>query len=69
MSQSKFSLADLLTVLGTLGFGFFCFLSLNFLTLGESTLSIIWAVLISFILGGLALGVKLLIRTSRNVNT
>ncbi|MGI6409859.1 MAG: hypothetical protein ACOX0V_01285 [Bacteroidales bacterium] len=69
MSQSKFSLADLLTVLGTLGFGFFCFLSVNFLTLGDTTLSIIWAVLISFILGGLAFGVKLVKRTSRNFKT
>lgn len=66
MSQSKFSLADLLTVLGTLGFGFFCFLSVNFLTLGDTTLSIIWAVIISLILGGLAFGVKLVKRTSRN---
>jgi len=65
MSQSKFSLA----VLGTLGFGFFCFLSLNFLTLGDTTTSIIWAVLISFVLGGLAFGVKLLKRTSRNFKT
>ena len=69
MSQSKFSLADLLTVLGTLGFGLFCFLSLNFLTLGETTLSIIWAVIISLILGGLAFGVKLVKRTSRNFKT
>ena len=69
MSQSKFSLADLLTVLGTLGFGFFCFLSLNFLTLGDTTLSIIWAVIISLILGGLAFGVKLVKRTSRNFKT
>jgi len=69
MSQSKFSLADLLTVLGTLGFGFFCFLSINFLTLGDTTTSIIWAVLISFILGGLAFGVKLVKRTSRNFKT
>jgi len=66
MSQSKFSLADLLTVLGTLGFGFFCFLSVNFLTLGDTTTSIIWAVTISLILGGLAFGVKLLKRTNRN---
>lgn len=69
MSQSKFSLADLLTVLGTLGFGFFCFLSVNFLTLGDTTTSIIWAVTISLILGGLAFGVKLLKRTSRNFKT
>lgn len=69
MSQSKFSLADLLTVLGTLGFGFFCFLSVNFLTLGDTTTSIIWAVLISVIVGSLAFGVKLLKRTSRNFKT
>jgi hypothetical protein len=69
MSQSKFSLADLLTVLGTLGFGFFCFLSVNFLTLGDTTTSIIWAILISFILGGIAFGVKLVKRTSRNFKT
>jgi hypothetical protein len=69
MSQTKFSLADLLTVLGTLGFGFFCFLSVNFLTLGETTLSITWAVIISLILGGLAFGVKIVKRTSRNFKT
>ncbi len=69
MSQSKFSLADLLTVLGAFGFGLFCFLSLNFLTLGDTTTSIIGAVLISFILGGLAFGVKLLKRSSRNFKT
>lgn len=69
MKQSKFSLADLLTVLGTLGFGFYCFLSLNFLTLGDTTTSIILAVFISFILGGLAFGAKLLKRTSRKFKT
>lgn len=69
MSQSKFSLADLLTVLGTLCFGFFYFLSVNFLSLGDTSLSIIWAVIISYILGGLAFGVKLVKRTSRNFKT
>lgn len=34
MKQSKFSLADVLTVIGTLIFGFVCFLSLNFRSLG-----------------------------------
>lgn len=66
MNQSKFSLADLLTVLGTVGFGFFCFLSINFLTLGDTAISIIWALLIACIVGGLALGAKLLKRASRN---
>jgi hypothetical protein len=69
MSQSKFSLADLLTVLGTLGFGFFSFLGVNFLSLGNTSLSIIWAVIISLILGGLAFGVKLVKRTNRNFKT
>lgn len=69
MNQSKFSLADLLIVLGALCFGFFCFLSLNFLTLGDTTTSMIGAVVISFVLGGLAFGLKLLKRTSRNFKT
>ncbi|MBK8808313.1 MAG: hypothetical protein IPO21_17485 [Bacteroidales bacterium] len=59
----------MLTVLGTLGFGFFCFLSVNFLSLGDTSLSIICAVIISLILGGLAFGVKLVKRTSRNFKT
>ena len=66
---SKFPLKDLLIVLGTFGYGFFCFLSINFLTLGDTTTSIIGAVLISSIIGGLAFGVKLLKRTSRNFKT
>ncbi|MDR1170753.1 MAG: hypothetical protein LBK97_07975 [Prevotellaceae bacterium] len=69
MNYSKFSLADLLTVLGTLGFGFFCFLSLNFISLGETVPSIIYAVAIAMILGGLAFGAKTLKKTSRNFKT
>lgn len=66
MNQSKFSLADVLTVLGAVGFGFFCFLSFNFLSLGETIPSIIIATVLALILGGLALGVKLLKKTDRN---
>lgn len=69
MNESKFSLADLLIVLGALGFGFFCFLSLNFLSLGETSQSIIVATIIALILGGLAFGAKLLKKTSRNFKT
>jgi len=69
MNKSKFSLADLLTVLGTLGFGFFCYLSLNFLSLGETIPSIVWAMVISCVLGGIAYGLKLLKRTSRMFKT
>ena len=69
MNQSKFSLADLLTALGAIGFGFLCFLSLNFLTLGDTQLSVIVATIIGFVLGGLAFGIKLLKQTSRNFKT
>lgn len=66
MYQSKFSLADLLCILSSLVFGFFCFLSLNFLSLGETLPSIIYAAVIALILGGLSLGAKLLKRTRHN---
>jgi len=66
MNQSKFSLADLLTVLGAIIFGFFCYLSFNFISLGETTLSVVWASALALILGGLALIAKLLKKTSRN---
>jgi hypothetical protein len=69
MNQSKFSFADLFTVLAAVGFGFFCFLSLNFLSLGKTVPSIIWAAVLALILGGLTLGAKLLKRTSRNFKT
>ena len=69
MSQSKFSLADLLTLLGSLGFGFFCFLSINFLTLGDTFISLIQASVITLILGGLAFGLRLLKRAGGSFKT
>lgn len=69
MNQSKFSFADLFTVLATIGFGFFCFLSFNFLTLEETIPSVIGAVVFALLLGGLAFGAKLLKKTSRNFKT
>jgi hypothetical protein len=69
MEQSKFSLADLLTVLGTLVFGFFCFLSVNYMTLGNTMGSLVSASVIALILGGLAFVVKFLKMTSRNFKT
>ena len=68
-NPSKFPLKDLLTVLGTLVFGFFYFLSLNFITLGDTQSSIIGAIIVSCILGGLAFGAKMLKSTSRNFQT
>lgn len=69
MKQSNFSLADVLTVLTALGFGFVCFLGKNFYTLGNTTESIIWAAAITVFLGGTAFTAKLLKRTGRNFKT
>ena len=69
MNQSKFSLADVFSVLAAMTFGFVCFLSINFLTLGDTTSAAIIASIIAFILGGLALGAKLLKRTRKNFKT
>ncbi|MDR0724915.1 MAG: hypothetical protein LBF59_02765 [Prevotellaceae bacterium] len=69
MNQSKFSLADVLTVLAALAFGFVCFLSANFFTLGNTQQSIIMSIIIAVLLGGLALVAKLLKRTSRSFKT
>lgn len=69
MSQSKFSLADLLTLLGSLGFGFFCFLSINFLTLGDTFTSLIQASVITLTVGGLAFGLRLLKRSGGSFRT
>lgn len=59
MKASRFSLADLLTLLAALAFGFICFLGLNFVTEGDLLISILIAVGIVLILGGLALMAKL----------
>lgn len=69
MRQSKFSLADVLTVLTALAFGFVCFLGKNFSTLGHTYESIIWGVVIAVSLAGTAYITKLLKRTSRNFKT
>jgi hypothetical protein len=69
MNQSKFSFADVLTVLTALGFGFMCFLSTNFYTLGNTKQSIIVSAAVAVVLSGLALGAKLLKRTNGNFKT
>ncbi len=69
MTQSKFSLADMFTVLTALAFGFGCFLGTNFYTLGNTGQSIMLAAIITVLLGGLAFIAKLLKRTSRNFQT
>jgi len=69
MNQFKFSLADVLSVLAAMTFGFVCFLSNNFLSLGDIMSSVIIASIIAFVLGGLALGAKLLKRARKNFRT
>jgi len=69
MNLSKFSIADVVTVLSALLFGVICFLSTYFYTLGNTGQSFILATFITVFLGGTALGAKLLKRTSRRFKT
>lgn len=69
MNQSKFSLADLITVLTAFAFAFICFLGIYFFTLGNTKQSLLFSVIIAVLLVGLALGAKLLKRTTRNFKT
>lgn len=69
MNQSKFSLADLITLLAAFAFGFICFLGANFYTLGDTKQSIVLAVIISVSLSITALGAKWLKRTKSNFKT
>jgi hypothetical protein len=77
MNQSKFSLADVLTVLAALTFGFVCFLGANFLNINNDTVwgmphttgCIAMAVVCSMLLFIPAYGAKLLKRTSHNFKT
>jgi hypothetical protein len=69
MNQSKFSLADVLTFLAALGFGYMCFLGTNFYTLGNVPKSILVALIIAILLFSTAFTAKLLKRTSVNFKT
>jgi hypothetical protein len=77
MNQSKFSLADVLTLLAALAFGFVSFLGANFLNINNekvwgmshTTGCVVIAVFIATLLFGTAFGAKLLKRTSRNFKT
>lgn len=58
MKASRFSLADLLTLLAAMAFSFICFLGLNFVTEGDLLISVLVSVGIMLILGGLAFMAK-----------
>ncbi len=69
MNQSKFSLADVFSVIAAMTFGFVCFLSINFLSLGDTMSAAIIASIIALILAGLPLSAKFLKRTRKNFKT
>ena len=77
MNQSKFSLADVLTVFASIVFGIVSFLGADFLNINNSkvwgmshtTGCLVMAIVIALLLGGTAFGAKLLKRTSRNFKT
>lgn len=77
MNQSKFSLADLLTVLTAVVFGFLCFMGANFLYINNDKVwgmsNTIGCLFMAFVCSGAlfitAFGAKLLKKTSRNFKT
>lgn len=69
MEQSKFSLADLLTLVGAMTFGFICYLGINFILMGDAKGSISWAAVITVALFLCAFGAKLLKRSDHNFRT
>lgn len=69
MNHSKFSIADIFTIVAALVFGFFCYLSFNFKFLGDTVKSVICAVVIAVVLGLLALLPKWMKSTDHNFKT
>ncbi len=77
MNNSKFSLADVLTVFAAIAFGLVSFLGVDFMNIGNTKVwgmshtigCIVVAIVIALLLGGTAFGAKLLKRTSRNFKT
>tara|TARA_B100000035_G_scaffold227316_1_gene195662 strand:- start:2312 stop:3262 length:951 start_codon:yes stop_codon:yes gene_type:complete len=66
MTQSKFSLADLISLLIGIGFGFICFLGFNFYSFGDTRLSIFVACIITLLMIGTSMIAIRLKRTNRN---
>ena len=77
MNQSKFSLADVLTVLSALAFSFVCFMGANFLNIGNDTVwgmphtagCVVMSMVCSLLLFTTAFGAKRLKRTSNKFKT
>ncbi len=69
MKQPKVTLANVLLIIAGLGFGFTIYLSINFITLGDTSQSILSAFIITLFLAGFALGAQLLKRAQKNFKT
>lgn len=77
MNQSKFTLADVLTVLASLSFGFICFLGVNFLNISNekvwgmphTTGCVVMTVVIALLFFCTAFGVRLFKRTNSYFKT
>jgi len=77
MNQSKFSFADVLTVVATIVFGFVCFMGANFLNIGNDKVwgmphtagCVVMALVCSVLLFATSFGAKLLKRTSGTFKT
>src|SRR5690554_4864168 len=66
MKQNDFSLALILLLIAMVGFGFACFLSFNFLTLGNTSESIITASIFALTIGLLAWAAYMFKKAYRN---
>lgn len=69
MKKIKLSLADVITFLTAIVFGFICFLGINFYTFGNTAESISKAVIIIVLLCATALGAKLFKQAKGNFKT
>jgi hypothetical protein len=69
MRQTKITLANVLLIVATAGFGFATFLSMNFLTLGNIKESLMVAGITTFVIGGLAFAAQMFKRAHRNFKT
>jgi hypothetical protein len=69
MRQTKITLANVLLIVATAGFGFATFLSMNFLTLGNIKESLMVAGITTLVLGGLAFAAQMFKRAHRNFKT
>src|SRR5690554_5170703 len=69
MKTPKMTLGNVLLLIAALGVGFVTYLSMNFITLGNTKESIIGALITSIVLAGLAFAAQRFKKTNRNFKT